>query len=713
MPLKTVPQHLLLGYVVLFVAIVGSVCLFLWDPIALQLIRNGTFDQFQRLKPRIYQDTPVRIIDIDNESLRRLGQWPWPRTRIAQLLSRMETAKPAAIAIDIIFVEKDRTSPLAMLDIWQIPAEKRAWLSYLPDHDQVLADTLARSRVALGFALSRKLDRPAALDIKAHYIQHGESALAYLESYPGVISSLSILEAAAAGNGALTFKEDIDGVIRKVPLLLRHNDVLVPSLVAETLRLLNKQSNYVVASRSGGRGVANVGIGHLRVPTTADGEIWLHYSQPDQRRYLSAWRVLNGDIDPAQLRDKILLVGASAQGLMDLRFSPLGGIIPGIEIHAQALEQIVGNQFLSRPDWADSLELLVIFLGGIVLGSLTLSLGALASFAAVMSGIAVLWFGAWNAFADYRLLLDPMVPSLLLLIIFLFTSLFRHLYSERRQRWVKQAFSRYISPNLVDHLINHPDELQLGGRRQNCSFVFTDLADFTALMEGVDPAQAVNILNDYLENMIAIAFSHQGTLDRIVGDAVAIMFSAPVVQADHQRRAMQCALDMQRYARNYAERLNAQGIAFGQTRIGVHTGPVIVGNFGGKTVFDYRALGDAVNIASRLESANKYLGTLICASEATVSGCPEVPVRPIGRLRVKGKSVTLTVFEPLQADAVDSQAVADYQTAYALLCNGQIEQATEIFRAIVTLNPNDGLSAMHLKRLSGGLCGDLIELSHK
>lgn len=713
MQLKSVQLQFLLGYAVLFLAIMGCASLFLWNPLPLQVIRNVTFDQFQRLKPRVYQDTQVRIVDIDEESLSRLGQWPWPRTRIAQLILQLNKARPAAIAVDIIFAEKDRTSPVAVLDMLQLPENKREWLSQLPDHDQVLADTLGKSHVALGFALSRAPAGHMPLDIKAHYIQRGESPLPYLDPFSGAISSLPILEQAAAGSGALTFIADVDGVIRKVPLLLNYNQTMVPSLIAETLRLAQNENNYLVGSRAKGEGIASIKIGDWQIPTTASGEIWIHFSPRDQRRYLSAWRVLSGDIDPEQLTNKILLIGASAQGLMDLRFSPLGGIIPGIDVHAQALEQILANQLLIQPEWAESAEMLVIVLGGVLLGSLTLSMGALSSFVALLIGISLLWFCAWSAFAGPRLLIDPMVPSVLLLMIFLITSLFRHLYSERRQRWVKQAFSRYISPNLVEHLINHPEELRLGGDRQICSFVFTDLADFTAFMEGLDPAQAVSILNNYLENMIAIAFSHHGTLDRIVGDAVAIMFSAPVRQADHQRRAIQCALDMQRYAQRYAAELNAKGIAFGQTRVGVHSGQVIVGNFGGKTLFDYRALGDAVNIASRLEGANKYLGTLICASEATVSGCPDLPARPIGRLLVKGKSIALTVYEVLQPGALDSQAITDYRAAYALLCDGKIEQATLAFRAILVSRPNDSLSEMHLNRLSKGASDDLIELSQK
>lgn len=704
---------LALGFGVLLLTIACNFFLYLWNPVPLQIIRNATFDQFQRLKPRVYQDVPVRIINIDEESLKRFGQWPWPRTRIAELINSLKTAKPAAIAVDIIFSEKDRTSPQSVLDLWRLTAEKRQMLSHLPDHDQVLAETIHNTNTILGFTLTQ--DEPSLTSpiIKAHFVQIGESILPYLQPFTGIVSSLPMLVTEAAGHGALTFISDADGVIRKAPMLLRHQDRLVPSLFAESLRVAQKADNYTLHSHQDGKGgLIEVGIGHLRVPATQNGETWIHYTQPNNNRYIPAWRVLAGEINPSLLRDKILLIGASAQGLMDLRFSPLGNIIPGIEVHAQALEQILSGVPLIQPYWAETAESLIILLGGLIIGSIALSNSARVSFLAYMFTLSGLWIFAWHAFTDQRLLIDPMLPSLMITLAFVISGIFRHVNSELNQRWVKQAFSRYISPNLVDYLIEHPTELELGGHKRTCSFVFTDLTDFTSLMETLDPDKAVNLLNEYLENMIAIAFSHRGTLDRIVGDAVAIMFSAPVTQADHQRRAVQCALAMQRFASQYSQQLEQQGIAFGQTRIGVHTGDVIVGNFGGKTIFDYRALGDPVNTASRLENANKYLGTQICVSAETLSGCPDILVRPIGRLLVKGKSATLNVFEPIISVNIDEMAMKNYQLAYSLLCAGQPE-ALAAFREFVAQYPHDQLAAFHLDRLLEGKNDDLIELTQK
>jgi adenylate cyclase len=685
------------------------------DPLPAQIMRNATFDQFQRLKPRRYQASPVKIIDIDDASLNKLGQWPWPRTRIAELIGLLKKAKPQAIAFDILFTEADRTSPQALLKLWPISGSLRQTLARLPDHDRVLAEAFKGSGVVLGFASAVPGHADTnPLPIRARFIELGNPHTAErLPTIDGILPPLPPLAAAAAGNGALNFVADADGVIRKIPLLLNHRGRPVPTLAAETLRIAQRTPNITLVAESENSGdISAIRIGKIVLPTTARAEIWLHYTPPERTRALPAWKILAGEVPPADLQNTILLVGTSAQGLMDLRFSPLGQIVPGIDVHAQALEQMLNGQYLLRPSWSSALELVIATACGLSIGLFTLNAGALRSFGLFLLALAALWFGAWQAYAAHRLLIDPMLPSMVTLWVFMTAGICRHLYSERRQRWVKAAFARYISPNRVEHLLAHPEALELGGRRQTCSFVFSDLADFTNLMESMDPGAAVSLLNRYLDEMIAIAFAHHGTLDRIVGDAVAIMFSAPLEQPDHQRRALQCALAMQRFTERYRKELNAQHIAFGQTRLGVHTGEVIVGNFGGNTIFDYRALGDPVNTASRLEGANKYLGTTVCVSEATWSGCRDIPARPIGRLRVKGKSIPLQVYEPLADDRAQHAPQPDYEAAYRLLRPADPE-ALPAFQRLNAAYPDDALVAFHLQRLQANRSDDLIELSEK
>ncbi|MGV8805866.1 MAG: CHASE2 domain-containing protein [Polaromonas sp.] len=681
---------------------------YLFDPLPVQTARHAVFDQFQRWQPRAYKPAPVRIIDIDDESLGRLGQWPWPRTRMAGLIEQLQAAGASAIVLDMVFAEPDRTSPAAMLDLWQPSPEIASQISRLPDHDAVLASVLGRGRVVLGFVLDRQPQSQSAPAPKARFVAINEPAQPYVHAFSGGAFALPALVDAAQGHGAFSFVPDADGVVRRLPLLVRQGDTLLPSLDAEALRVAQGVQN--IGTRTvRGVGLQELRIGALTVPTTPQGDIWVRYTEPAPQRSLPAWKVLAGDVPASELAGRIVLVGASAQGLADLRLGALGTVLPGVEIHAQLLEQILTGDGLSRPGWAPSLEVLGLLAGGLLVGAVALGLGALPSAAVFCALLALMGAALWRAFSNHGLLLDPVLPGLTMALSFVLSSTVRHVRTERRQRWVKQAFSRYVSPNIVTYLVAHPQALVLGGRRQHCSFVFTDLENFTSLMEHMDPAHAVGMMNRYLDEMIAIVFAHQGTLTRIVGDGLAILFSAPVAQSDHASRALQCALAMQRFARQYARELNNRGLAFGQTRMGVHTGEVIVGNFGGAAIFDYRALGDPVNTAARLESANRHLGTLMCVSQAVLDACPSVQARPIGRLMLKGKSQSIMVFEPLDGA---TQADADYLRAFELL-RGDGKDALVAFEQLAALRPADSLVAMHLARLRAGRTGELIMLDAK
>lgn len=719
MRVTTLPPRwrLALYAVVLLAIVVSGTALLLADVGGLKTMRHAVFDQYQRWHPRPYADTAVRVIDVDEETLARLGQWPWPRTRIAQLLRSLQSAGPAAVGFDVVFAEPDRTSPEQMADIWELPATQRAALLALPSHDALLAQAIAGSPVVMGFSVVAQAPKSGAgqaLSIPARYVQMGPSPLA-LHRFDGAVPALPALTAAAAGNGALVFLPDNDGVVRRVPLVLRVKDALVPSLAAEMLRVGQAQPNYVLRTAPEGGALQELRVGQIVVPTTAEGEAWVHYSREAPRRTIPAWTVMEGKVPASELAGKLILIGSSAHGLMDLRFSPLGTVIPGVEVHAQLLEQALTDGFLYRPHWATAAEVLVLVFGCLLVGvaafAFTPGIAATLAFAVM----ALLLGGGWRAFTAHQLLLDAMTPVLAVAVAFVVPSLLRYHHTEQRRRWVSGAFSRYVSPNLVAHILQHPEQLELGGRRQVCSFVFTDLAGFTRLMEKIEPAKAVELLNAYLDRMVAIAFEHQGTLDRIVGDAVAVMFSAPVQQADHQQRAFDCAVAMQRFATNFAQAQQRAGVPFGRTRIGVHSGEVTVGNFGGSVMFDYRALGDAVNTASRLESINKKLGIHLSVSQDTLQACRSAPVRTVGNLVLSGKSEPLRVFHPWN-DALegepDLQAIADYESAYALLAQ-QPDDALAAFEALATRYPDDSLMRLHRDRLRRGERGDVLHFADK
>jgi len=278
---------------------------------------------------------------------------------------------------------------------------------------------------------------------------------------------------------------------------------------------------------------------------------------------------------------------------------------------------------------------------------------------------------------------------------------------EDKHRWIKEAFTSYVSPNLVEHLITHPEELKLGGERRECTFVFTDLAGFTPLVEESDPSTIVSLLNEYIEEMTKIVFRYEGTIDKIVGDGIAVLFSAPVYQEDHAQRGVMCALEMDHFTETFSKAKQQEGIALGQTRIGVNTGTVIIGNVGSKSQFNYSAIGDAVNTTSRLEGANKYLGTRICVSRSTVAKCPDISWRPVGWLLLQGKSQAVEAFEPVYSAEANSDRINDYRVAFRLLESNDAG-ALDAFAKLQNSYADDALASFHLERLRSGATGSRI-----
>ncbi len=695
-----------LGRLAAFGGLLAACLVYLYEPPVVQTLRNGLFDQYQRWQPRAVPAEPpaIQIVDIDEASLARLGQWPWPRTRMAELLDRLREAGAAVVVFDVLFAEPDRTSPARIATQPGIPEALSRQLAQLDDHDHQFAVALARQPTVLGFATTAEARADSPRKRFAVRSDDPQAVVAQAPGFGGSVGALPELQDAAVGNGAMTFVPDADGVVRHVPLLIRAGEELLPSLSAEALRVFLGQQVYRVALQP--LGIERIDIGPQPIATNRRGELWVHYRPMPPGQALPAWQVLDNQFDANRLRDSLVLVGSSAQGLQDLRFSPLGGIIPGVQVHAQALEQVLSGSRLQRPVWSAAFEALGLLLGAILLCGVVMHTGALTGALLATGLIAALNLGAWWAFSARGLLLDALTPSVGLLLCYFGASLARHRHSERQQRWIRDAFSHYVSPNLVEHLVRHPAQLQLGGRRQTCSFVFTDLTGFTRLMESQPPERVVSLLNEYLDGIIQIAFRHEGTLDRIVGDAVAILFSAPVVQPDHASRALACALEIRRFATEHARRQQAAGIALGVTRIGVHSGEVVVGNFGGSTLFDYRALGDAVNVAARLESLNRHLGTSLCVSEPIRQANAQQPMRHIGDVVLMGKHEPVSLYEPL--DATDEA----YEQAYALLadCRGP---ALEAFERLAVARPEDGLVAFQLGRLRRGERGVRIAMERK
>lgn len=701
--------------------VVGALAVQYTDPLYRTRIRDLAFDQLQKLHPAPYaEDIPVRVVAVDDASLGAVGQWPWPRTVLAQIVDQLSALGARVVVMDVFLAEADRTSPEQVKQFWPDNAQLDALLAGFPSHDQILAQSLARARVVAGIVAHNAYSPTPLPSPKTRVLSEGGDARDAMKSWASGASFLPPLADASLGAGVLTVVPDHDGILRSMPLVSMIGGELYPGLALEALRLY-LGADQLVARVTGAQaagwgqapGVAGLALGGAAyLPTAPDTRVWLHARAQAKERYVSAIDVLTGQVEPKRIKDHIVIIGATSVGLGDIVRTPLGEAVPGLEGHLQLLEQLLTHDYLLRPAWENLFFTLLLVGYGLALAAMLGYMRPIWSVALVGLGVMGIFAGSDMLFREHHLLLDPLYPAVSLVALFLSLAVPKYLRTEQEQRWIKNAFSRYVSPNRVKYLQDHPETLNLGGEYRECSFVMTDLAGFTSMMEKFEPAMLSALLNEYLNGMIGIAFAHEGTLDRIVGDAVAVMFSAPVPQADHAARAVACALAMDRFANEFCTLQQERGIPFGKTRIGVNTGPVLVGNFGGQVMLDYRALGDAINTAARLESINATLGTRISVSESTVRQCPDFRGRPAGRLVLKGKKQPVTVFEPLSEDDDGSPRVVAYQAAYALMDTGSPD-AAGAFQQLQIQYPDDPLVNYHVQRYESGETGSLVVMNRK
>jgi adenylate cyclase len=629
------------------------------NPPLLETARLQVFDAYVRLAPRHDAAAPVVVVDIDDDTLAAFGQWPWPRTLIAALVQKLDGLGAKTIAFDVVFAEPDRTSPAEASKLWDASEALKAEARKLPDHEVMLAEAMQQSRVVTGFALITEAPavevRPS---LRASIAHAGDDPREYVPRLAGAVANLPILEQASTGNGHLTLLAESDGMTRRVPLLLRLGDQLYPSLAAEALRVAQGASTYVVKSTGASgeqysnahTGIVSVKIGAHTVPTDANGRLWIYYARRDPARTVPAWEVLAGQADASMIHNAIVFIGTSAIGLKDIRTTPVNPAMAGVEVHAQATEQILDGAFLARPDWADGAE--TVWLAG--LGALLLialpRAGAVACAGIGAAGIAVALGVSWYAFTRLRWLLDPVMPSVAVLGLYLVASFLNFLRTEAERRHVRQAFSRYLAPALVDRLAKHPEQLRLGGERRTMTILFADIRGFTSLAEQFDAEGLGRFMNRFLTPMTQIVLAHQGTIDKYVGDCIMAFWNAPFDDALHTRHACHAALQMRSHLVVFNQQMQADGQGVEAIRrpvhigIGINTGSCTVGNFGSEQRFDYSVLGDPVNLASRLEGQSNIYGSDIILGEMAREQVPELAAIELDLILVRGRQHPVRIY---------------------------------------------------------------------
>ncbi len=639
--------------------IVAAAIIHVSEPLLLNTLRLNVFDSYQRLQPREYEPLPITIIDIDEASLKKLGQWPWPRNMMATLTDRLAENGVAALGLDVVFAESDRTSPKALLPKWQDFIAKDAITNTIPDHDALFADAIKRFNVVSGVVLT---DATSTLPTKKFglVVQGDNNPKEYVFPYDGALDSLAIFTQAAAGNGALNSVPDHDGLIRKVPLLLRVGDALHPTLSAETLRIAQGASTYVLSVDEGG--IQQLRIGELAIPTDKHGHVWVHYTPYAKERYIPAWEILADGFDASRLEGHIVLLGTSAAGLKDIRTTPLNPVTNGVEIHVQAMEQMLLGHFLSRPDWINAAEFLYMVIAALLVWLLLALLSPYVGAVCTLLLLGGSAYGSWIAFSDHRLLVDPVSPGIAIVMLYLVESLRRYIGAEKERQQVRHAFSHYMSPALVEQLARQPDALSLGGEMKDMTVLFCDIRGFTAISEQFDAQELTQFINQFLTPMTNIILERQGTIDKYMGDCIMAFWNAPLDDPHHGENGCRAALEMVKAleAWNIARELKYvhKTKTFIPVRIGIglNSDACCVGNMGSDQRFDYSVLGDGVNLASRLEGQSKQYGMTIVIGEQTHKAIQGFATIELDLIMVKGKTEAVHIYGLLGDEELSEKA---------------------------------------------------------
>jgi len=736
-PIKTFNQWLI-GILITALAVFG----YRFNPPFLERMEMLLRDAHFQVRGPLAPGPEVVIAAIDEKSIDELGRWPWPRKTLADLVEKLVALQAKVIGFNMVFSSSDESSGAETLRELQLELEPLAESTpvlnetldrYLmaSDYDALFAKSLALSdRAVLGYFFYFD---PEGLDHLTEKARHDNFTNILPGQFKGFIKSqgdisLDLMEFRTAyaveanipqlsqtspKNGFISMDVEADGSIRKLPLIVRYFDPVTrknyffPPL---SIRILETFLSGTLLFKVDEFGVQTVLLDSpksVEIPTNERGEMEINFlGKRGTFPYLSVTDIIHDRISAETLellKGKIVLVGATATGLQDIQVTPFDPLYPGVEIHATVIDNILNNNSLHQPEWIAAADSGYLFLLGLLLTWVYSRIKPLYGLGvAFLAAAGDFYLSQW-VFENKSLWVTTIYPQLENILIFSALMIYRYNTEEKQKHYIQNVFTRYMSPGVIDQLLKDSGKLKLGGEQKELTAFFSDLEGFTPLSESLPPEEQVQFLNTYLTEMTDILLKYQGTLDKYDGDAIKAFFGAPLFFEDHAKRACWVCVEMQERLKKLRRRWRKEGKPELFMRVGINTGLMVVGNIGSKNRMNYGMSGDSVNLAARLEGANKEYGTHSILSESTyLQAKDHIEVRELDSIRVRGRIAPVKIYELLGKRGHISNDILMllpiYKKGLEHYKRREWKEAEVCFKSALVLRPKDGPSATLLKR---------------
>ena len=611
---------------------------------SVKTLRYKTWDYFQTIHPRQDISDLITIVDIGEKDIAKYGQWPWPRHIMAMLHAKLGDAGAVVINYNILFAEPDRMGSTQYLNSFPMSNETRDDLQKkLVDTDRVFAEVIKASGNTI-LMMSVKNNADNVLPSTTQIIKKG-NVEPWLWNYAGIVPPLTELTVGVAGSGVNVTAPEPDSVVRKMPILITIGNKIYPSMLIENVRVINKSSRIKVVAKE--HGIDEILVKkNAGIPVNHNAEMYINYANPKKYNHVSADYVLSSEFDANTVKGKIVVVGLDAAGLSVLKYTPFG-LTTDQEITAQALDTLLTGKYLTRLPQADTYEILFIGLLGLLMIILIPRVSVLFSIPLLVFVLGGISYASFMAYANKGWLIDPSFAVLYIFLIWSHSTYNNFATQSRLRKQIKRQFEHYLDPSMVKKLQKDPSLLKLGGETKTMTFLFSDIRGFTPISEKYkgNPEALTKLINRFLTSMTDIIIKNGGTIDKFMGDCIMAFWNAPLDNNKHRQLAVKSAIEMQIELALLNVQLVAEGLPQINIGIGINTGEALVGNMGSRQRFDYSVIGDAVNLASRLESSSKTLGKTLVIGEDTRHSIETVyPFEYIDSITVKGKTEKIKVY---------------------------------------------------------------------